>query len=56
MMAIKAAHAAKGRAHRNVVLVPESAHGTNPATAAFLGYVVKADPGPRRRHGRCRRR
>jgi glycine dehydrogenase subunit 2 len=42
MMAIKAAHAAKGQGHRNIVLVPESAHGTNPATAAFLGYTVKS--------------
>jgi glycine dehydrogenase subunit 2 len=44
MMAIRAAQAAKGEAHRNVVLVPESAHGTNPATAAFLGYTVKPIP------------
>jgi glycine dehydrogenase subunit 2 len=44
MMAIRAAQAAKGEAHRNVVLVPESAHGTNPATAAFLGYAVRAVP------------
>ncbi|WMT87854.1 aminomethyl-transferring glycine dehydrogenase subunit GcvPB [Pelagibacterium sp. 26DY04] len=42
MMAIKAAHEAKGQGHRKVVLVPESAHGTNPATAAFLGYSVKS--------------
>lgn len=42
MMAIKAAHAAKGQGHRRIVLVPESAHGTNPATAAFLGYSVKS--------------
>lgn len=44
MMAIKAAHVAKGEGHRNIVLVPESAHGTNPATAAFLGYSVKSIP------------
>ena len=44
MMAIKAAQEATGQAHRTVVLVPESAHGTNPATAAFLGYSVKAVP------------
>ncbi|SDG40104.1 aminomethyl-transferring glycine dehydrogenase subunit GcvPB [Pelagibacterium luteolum] len=42
MMAIKAAHEAKGQGHRKIVLVPESAHGTNPATAAFLGYSVKS--------------
>jgi glycine dehydrogenase subunit 2 len=44
MMAIKAAQEAAGQGHRKVVLVPESAHGTNPATAAFLGYSVKAVP------------
>ncbi|WDR06544.1 aminomethyl-transferring glycine dehydrogenase subunit GcvPB [Devosia rhodophyticola] len=44
MMAIKAAQTARGEGHRKVVLVPESAHGTNPATAAFLGYSVKAIP------------
>jgi glycine dehydrogenase subunit 2 len=41
MMAIAAAQEARGQGHRRVVLVPESAHGTNPATAAFLGYIVK---------------
>jgi glycine dehydrogenase subunit 2 len=40
MLAIKAAHDAKG-SKRRIVLVPESAHGTNPATAAFMGYQVK---------------
>ncbi|MEM1044501.1 MAG: aminomethyl-transferring glycine dehydrogenase subunit GcvPB [Pseudomonadota bacterium] len=43
MMAIKAALAARGET-RSVVLVPESAHGTNPATAALLGYKVVAIP------------
>jgi glycine dehydrogenase subunit 2 len=43
MMAIKAALAARGE-RRSVVLVPESAHGTNPATAALLGYRVEAVP------------
>ncbi|MGE3643531.1 MAG: aminomethyl-transferring glycine dehydrogenase subunit GcvPB [Beijerinckiaceae bacterium] len=43
MMAIKAAIEARGEgATRNVVLVPESAHGTNPATAALIGYSVRA--------------
>ena len=40
MTAIKAAHDDKGEA-RSVVLVPESAHGTNPATAALLGFSVR---------------
>ena len=44
MMTIRAAQAARGQAHRNVVLVPDSAHGTNPATAAFLGYTVRSIP------------
>ncbi|HET7717598.1 MAG TPA: aminomethyl-transferring glycine dehydrogenase subunit GcvPB [Bauldia sp.] len=39
MMAIKAALEARGD-RRTTVLVPESAHGTNPATAALLGYRV----------------
>jgi glycine dehydrogenase subunit 2 len=43
MLAIKAAHEASG-SKRNVVLVPDSAHGTNPATAAFMGYTVKSVP------------
>jgi glycine dehydrogenase subunit 2 len=42
MMAIQAAQQARGQGHRSVVLVPESAHGTNPATAAFLGYTVRS--------------
>ncbi|HRD77601.1 MAG TPA: aminomethyl-transferring glycine dehydrogenase subunit GcvPB [Hyphomicrobiaceae bacterium] len=43
MLAIKAAHEAKG-SKRSVVLVPDSAHGTNPATAAFMGYSVRSIP------------
>lgn len=39
MLAIRAALAARGE-HRPRVLVPESAHGTNPATAAFAGFTV----------------
>ncbi|MEE8295435.1 MAG: aminomethyl-transferring glycine dehydrogenase subunit GcvPB, partial [Sphingomonadales bacterium] len=43
IMAIRAALEAKGNA-REFVLVPESAHGTNPATAALCGYKVKSIP------------
>ena len=43
MMAIKAALEARGE-KRAVVLVAESAHGTNPATAALLGYRIEAVP------------
>ncbi len=42
MMAIEAAHRAAGNAgKRTKVLIPESAHGTNPATAVFVGYQVQ---------------
>lgn len=44
LMCIRAALEAAGDA-RSVVLVPESAHGTNPATAAICGYRVEAIPG-----------
>ncbi|WP_374763349.1 aminomethyl-transferring glycine dehydrogenase subunit GcvPB [Yunchengibacter salinarum] len=43
IMAIRAALEARGDA-RKVVLCPDSAHGTNPATAAFCGYRVKSIP------------
>ncbi len=43
ILAIRAAHTAAGNP-REVVLVPESAHGTNPATAAFAGYKVEDIP------------
>jgi glycine dehydrogenase subunit 2 len=43
MLAIRAAHDARGES-RKIVLVPESAHGTNPATAAFCGYEVVGIP------------
>lgn len=44
MMCIHAALEDRGDPRRKV-LVPESAHGTNPATAAALGYTVQAIPG-----------
>ncbi len=43
ILCIRAALEARGDA-REVVLVPESAHGTNPATAAFAGYKVENIP------------
>lgn len=43
MAAIRAALAARGES-RSLVLVPDSAHGTNPATAALLGYKVRSVP------------
>jgi glycine dehydrogenase subunit 2 len=45
MMAIKAAIEAKGEGEtRRIVLVPDSAHGTNPATAALLQFEVRPVP------------
>lgn len=43
LLCIKAAIEAKGD-DRPVILVPESAHGTNPATAAFCGFRVENIP------------
>ena len=45
LLTIKAYHEAQGNAHRNVMLIPISAHGTNPASAVMAGMkvvVVKA--------------
>jgi len=44
ILCIKAALEARGEGHRKVILVPESAHGTNPATAAFAGFSVEDIP------------
>jgi glycine dehydrogenase subunit 2 len=43
ILCIKAALAARGDP-RSVILVPESAHGTNPASAAFAGFSVENIP------------
>lgn len=40
VLVIHAAHAARGK-QRKIVLVPDNAHGTNPATAAMCGYEIK---------------
>lgn len=45
LMLVKAYHESRGEgAQRHTVLVPDSAHGTNPASAARCGYDVKAIP------------
>ncbi|MCS6775134.1 MAG: aminomethyl-transferring glycine dehydrogenase subunit GcvPB [Chloroherpetonaceae bacterium] len=44
MMMIRAYHRHRGEAHRDVVLIPDSAHGTNPASAARCGFRVKPIP------------
>jgi glycine dehydrogenase len=40
LLVIKAYHAAHGQAHRNICLIPSSAHGTNPASAQMVGMTV----------------
>ena len=40
LLAIRAWHRARGEAHRDVCLIPSSAHGTNPASAAMAGMRV----------------
>lgn len=45
LLTIKAYHESRGNGHRNVMLIPISAHGTNPASAVMVGMkvvVVKA--------------
>ncbi|MEO8576755.1 MAG: aminomethyl-transferring glycine dehydrogenase, partial [Gemmatimonadales bacterium] len=47
LLAIHAYHASRGENHRDVCLTPQSAHGTNPASAVMAGMkvvVVKTDP------------
>ncbi len=40
LLAIKAWHEGRGQGHRNVCLIPASAHGTNPASAQMVGMQV----------------
>jgi len=40
LLVIRAYHASRGEAHRNVCLIPASAHGTNPASAQMAGMRV----------------
>jgi len=42
LLAIRAYHRARGQAQRTVCLIPESAHGTNPASASLAGMQVVA--------------
>lgn len=46
LLCIKAYHESRGDHHRNVILIPISAHGTNPASAVMVGFkivIVKCD-------------
>jgi len=48
LLVIRAFHDSRGQGHRNICLIPSSAHGTNPASAVMAGYrvvVVACDDG-----------
>src|SRR5690606_19550776 len=40
LMVIRAYHESRGEGHRNICLIPASAHGTNPASAVMAGMKV----------------
>jgi glycine dehydrogenase len=40
LLVIQAYHASRGEGHRNICLIPSSAHGTNPASAQMVGMTV----------------
>jgi glycine dehydrogenase len=42
LVVIRAYHAARGESHRDICLIPQSAHGTNPASAVMAGMKVVA--------------
>jgi glycine dehydrogenase len=44
LMVIRAYHASRGDHHRNIALIPSSAHGTNPASAVMAGMKVLVTP------------
>lgn len=47
LLVIRAYHHSRGQEHRDVCLIPQSAHGTNPASAVMAGFkvvVVRTDP------------
>ena len=46
---MRAYHAARGESHRKRILIPDSAHGTNPASSAMAGFEVVSIPSDR--HG-----
>jgi glycine dehydrogenase len=40
LLAIRAYHRARGQGHRDICIIPTSAHGTNPASAVMCGFTV----------------
>lgn len=48
LMSIRAYHKSRGEGHRNVCIIPVSAHGTNPASAVMAGMKVRGIGGEAR--------
>lgn len=48
LMVMKAYHNDQGEGHRNEIIIPDSAHGTNPASCAMVGYKVVEVPSDER--------
>jgi glycine dehydrogenase subunit 2 len=48
ILIMRAYHLDRGDTKRNVILIPDSAHGTNPASSAMSGFVVKQLPSDER--------
>ncbi len=44
IMIIAAYHRKQGNTHKDTIIIPDSAHGTNPASASIAGYKVKTIP------------
>ena len=55
LLVIRAYHRARGDTHRTICLIPQSAHGTNPASAVMAGMKVVAGQERRARQHRRRR-
>ena len=55
LLVIRAYHESRGEAHRNVCLIPQSAHGTNPASAVMAGHEGRRREDRRERQHRRRR-
>jgi glycine dehydrogenase subunit 2 len=48
LMVIKAYHESRGEGHRNIILIPDNAHGTNPASATLADYQTIEVPSDQR--------
>jgi glycine dehydrogenase len=54
LMAIRGYHQSRGDHHRNICIIPVSAHGTNPASAVMAGMkIITVSTDAKVRHMRC---